>query len=76
MTAIADLASETEVFAALMDVSLTDTDRASGAGWCSDTRLSLLAWEIARYEPELAEQLTTAGRLRLALHRFDLHKGF
>ncbi len=39
---------------------------APGESWRSETRLELLAWEIARYEPELAARLADAGRRRLA----------
>ena len=62
MTAtLADETYETEVFATLSQVELTDLDDS----WRSDTRLELLAWEIARYEPALASQLVNAGKKKL-----------
>jgi hypothetical protein len=53
---------ETEVFATLSQVELNDPDDS----WRSETRLELLAWEIARYEPQIARQLVQAGKRRLA----------
>ena len=51
----------TEVFSTLTEVELAG----SSESWRSETRLALLAWEIARYEPELADVLVEAGKLRL-----------
>ncbi len=52
---------ETEVFATLTEVELADP----GESWRSETRLELLAWEIARYQPALAHRLVQAGKRRL-----------
>lgn len=60
-------ALDTEVFTTLVDVELTDRDGARHGGWSSDTRLSLLAWEITSYMPELAADLERSGRRRMAL---------
>lgn len=54
---------EADVFGTLSHVELTDLDDS----WQSDTRLELLAWEIARYEPAMARQLVEAGKRKLAL---------
>jgi hypothetical protein len=35
------------------------------AAWRSSTQLEILAWELARYEPELAKRLAEAGVRRL-----------
>lgn len=39
------------------------------AGWRSETKLALLAWELVRYEPELADRLAEAGGRRIAQPR-------
>ncbi len=52
---------DTHFFTSLNEVELTD----SGESWRSETRLELLAWEIARYEPALAERLAAAGKRRM-----------
>lgn len=51
----------TEVFSTLTEVELAG----SSESWRSETRLALLAWEIARYQPDLAECLAEAGKQRL-----------
>lgn len=65
MTALLDPDAEeiyaAEVFTTLTGVELDD----SAESWRSETRLELLAWEIARYEPALAERLAEAGRRAL-----------
>jgi hypothetical protein len=54
MIAELEAAVETEMFTTLVDVSLTDQDSSSSGGWRSETRLHVLAFEITRYMPELA----------------------
>lgn len=39
------------------------------AGWKSETKLALLAWELVRYEPEMAACLAEAGARRLGQQR-------
>ncbi len=67
MTAPAELSLDTSVFTTLMEVELTDNDRSHGSGWSCETRLSLLAWEISRYAPEMAVKLCAAGREKFAM---------
>lgn len=52
---------ETRAFTALAGLEPS----APAESWRRETRLELLAWEIARYEPDLAERLAAAGRRRL-----------
>lgn len=59
-------ALDTEVFTTLVNAELTDGDGARHGGWSSETRLSLLAWEITSYMPELARDLACSGRRRMA----------
>ena len=63
MTALLETeeAHETHVFTTLTEVELADP----AESWRSETRLELLAWEIARYEPALAERLAEAGKRSL-----------
>ncbi len=63
LTVEADL--DTEVFPTLEGVEMPSQSKS----WSRETRLDLLAWEIARYEPALAEQLAAAGRRRLVAER-------
>lgn len=65
MIAELEAAVETEMFATLVDVSLTDQDGSPSGGWRSETRLHVLAFEIAQYMPELANRLSKAGLARL-----------
>jgi hypothetical protein len=66
MTASADRSNDSSVFTTLVEMELTDTDRSSTSGWSSETRLSLLAWEISRYAPDLALKLSTGGKAKMA----------
>lgn len=64
MTAQLEAEEEAQMFTTLVDVSLTDSDRGKGGGWNSETRLHVLAYEIALYMPDLAFTLSEAGRDR------------
>ena len=61
-----ELQSETMVFATMMTLELHDRDRSLKGGWKSDTRLEMLAHEIVRYMPDLADMLVTNGKQKLA----------
>lgn len=61
-----DPISETQVFTTLMSLEMTDKDRSPRGGWQSDTRLEILAHEIVRYMPDLAQLLVQNGKLKLA----------
>ena len=61
-----ELQSDTMVFATMMTLELHDRDRSLKGGWKSDTRLEMLAHEIVRYMPDLADRLVTDGRQKLA----------
>ncbi len=54
---------EAGVFANLAQAELSHPDNS----WRSETRLELLAWEIARYQPALARQLAESGKRKLML---------
>lgn len=66
MTMQTDLLSDTQVFTTIMSLEMTDKDRSSRGGWKSDTRLEVLANEIVRYMPELAQMLVQGGKHKLA----------
>ncbi|SKB07705.1 hypothetical protein SAMN02745166_04764 [Prosthecobacter debontii] len=67
MTTQHDLqSSETQMFTTLMSLEMTDRDRSPRGGWKSDTRLEVLAHEIVRYMPELAQLLVQDGKRKLA----------
>ncbi len=66
MTTHADLHSETQMFTTLMSLEMTDKDRSPRGGWNSDTRLEVLAHEVARYMPELAQLLVQSGKRKMA----------
>lgn len=51
---------DANVFTNLSQVELSNS-------WKSDTKLELLAWEIARYEPAMARQLVEAGKRKLMM---------
>jgi hypothetical protein len=61
-----ELQSDTMVFNITMTHDLDDTDRDRRGAWRSDTRLEMLAHEIVRYTPDLAELLVTLGRQKMA----------
>ncbi len=65
MTTQLDHATQTSVFQTLVDVELSDTDRGRSGNWKSETRLEMLAYDLVRYEPELAQLLVEAGRQKL-----------
>lgn len=61
-----ELQSDTMVFATMMTLELHDRDRSLKGGWKSDTRLEMLAHEIVRYMPDLADMLVNNGKQKLA----------
>jgi hypothetical protein len=61
-----ELQSDTMVFATMMTLELHDRDRSLKGGWKSDTRLEMLAHEIVRYMPDLADMLVANGKQKLA----------
>lgn len=61
-----ELQAETQVFNITMTLPLQDRDRSMKGSWKSETRLEMLAHEIVRYMPELADQLCAAGMRKLA----------
>jgi hypothetical protein len=65
MTLQLDPQADTAVFSALVEVEMTDADRSLRGNWKSETRLSMLSHEIARYMPELAAMLVANGREKL-----------
>ncbi len=65
MTLQLDLQADTAVFATLVEVEMTDTDRSLKGNWKSETRLSMISHEIARYMPELALMLAKSGKRKM-----------
>ncbi len=61
-----DPQADTLVFTALMGIDLNDRDRGKRGGWKSDARLEVLAHEIVRYMPDLAEALVRGGKVKMA----------
>ncbi|MEQ1751582.1 MAG: hypothetical protein ABL974_19325 [Prosthecobacter sp.] len=61
-----ELQSDMQVFTTVMNMELHDRDRSMKGGWKSDTRLEMLAHEIVRYMPELADLLVAKGKQKLA----------
>jgi len=61
-----ELQNDTQVFNTVMTMELHDRDRSMKGGWKSDTRLEMLAHEIVRYMPDLADMLIAGGKLKLA----------
>jgi len=61
-----ELQNDTMVFATVMTMDLNDSDRSMKGGWKSNTRLEMLAHEIARYMPDLADFLVADGKQKLA----------
>jgi hypothetical protein len=55
---------ETDDAAVFASLSSVDHDHPH-TSWNSETRLQLLTWEIARYEPALAAQLVESGKRKL-----------
>jgi len=60
------LTNETQMFTTLMSLEMTDKDRSPKGGWKSDARLEVLAHEIVRYMPDLAQLLVQDGKRKLA----------
>lgn len=58
--------SDTQVFTTIMSLEMNDKDRSPRGGWKSDARLEVLANEIVRYMPDLAQMLVQAGKQKLA----------
>lgn len=65
MTLQLDPQADTTVFSTLVEVEMTDSDRSLKGNWKSETRLSMLSHEIARYMPELAAMLASNGREKM-----------
>jgi hypothetical protein len=65
MTLQLDHHADSTVFSTLVEVEMTDADRSLRGNWKSETRLSMLSHEIARYMPELAAMLATSGRKKM-----------
>ncbi|MCA1963035.1 MAG: hypothetical protein LDL31_03705 [Prosthecobacter sp.] len=61
-----ELQSDTMVFHVTMTHDFDDADRSLRGSWRSETRLEMLAHEIARYTPELAQMLMQAGLKKMA----------
>ncbi|MBN8417964.1 MAG: hypothetical protein J0L73_03535 [Verrucomicrobia bacterium] len=65
MTLQHDPQADSTVFSTLVEVEMTDMDRSKKGSWKSETRLSMLSHEIARYMPELAALLAEGGKQKL-----------
>ncbi|GEP44703.1 hypothetical protein [Brevifollis gellanilyticus] len=61
-----ELQSDTMVFNITMTHDLDDADRSLRGSWRSETRLEMLAHEIVRYTPDLAELLKDLGMQKMA----------
>ncbi|MES2598954.1 MAG: hypothetical protein V4662_26720 [Verrucomicrobiota bacterium] len=61
-----ELQSDTMVFNITMTHELDDTDRSLRGSWRSETRLEMLAHEVVRYTPDLAELLKDLGMKKMA----------
>ena len=66
MTAQLEADPDTEVFTTLVDASLTDDDAGQSGGWSTETRLHMLAYEIATYRRDLALRLAEAGKRKMS----------
>lgn len=64
MTTPIEADPDTALFTALVDASLMDDETGP---WASDTKLEVLAWELATYMPDLARDLAAAGRSRISV---------
>lgn len=65
MTLQLDLQADTAVFATLVEVEMTDTDRSLKGNWKSETRLSMISHEIVHHMPELALMLAKSGKRKM-----------
>lgn len=61
-----NLECDTQVFTTIMNLEMTDRDRSKRGDWSSDARLEVLANEIVRYMPDLAQMLVQSGKQKLA----------
>lgn len=61
-----NLECDTQVFTTIMNLEMTDRDRSQRGDWSSDARLEVLANEIVRYMPDLAQMLVQSGKQKLA----------
>jgi hypothetical protein len=61
-----ELHNDTMVFNITMTHALDDADRSLRGSWRSETRLEMLAHEIVRYSPELAQLLVSSGLKKIA----------
>lgn len=61
-----DTLADVMLFNVMMSIETEDADRARPEAWKSETRLEILAREIAQYAPGLARQLARDGMVRLA----------
>ena len=66
MTKQIDSHAETSVFNTLVGIEFNDSDRSRRGSWSSESRLQMLAFEIARYMPAEAEKLARAGMIKMA----------
>ncbi|MEN3939649.1 hypothetical protein WJU23_00020 [Prosthecobacter sp. SYSU 5D2] len=66
MIAKSNLECETQVFTTIMNLEMTDRDRSPRGDWSSDARLEVLAHEIVRYMPDLAQMLMQSGKQKMA----------
>ena len=61
-----ELQSDTMIFNITMTHELDDSDRSLRGSWRSETRLEMLAHEIVRYTPDMAELLVSLGMKKMA----------
>ena len=61
-----NLECDTQVFTTIMNLEMNDRDRSPRGDWSSDSRLEVLAHEIVRYMPDLAQMLVQSGKQNLA----------
>jgi len=61
-----ELQSDTMIFNVMMTHEMDDSDRSLRGSWRSETRLEMLAHEIVRYTPDMAELLVSMGMKKMA----------
>lgn len=66
MITSSNLECDTQVFTTIMDLEMNDRDRSPRGSWKSDARLEVLAHDLVRYMPELAQMLAQSGKRKLA----------
>ena len=59
-------AHNTQVFNTVAAIDLNDRDPGKRGGWRSDARLEVLAHELVRYMPDLADALVRSGKVKMA----------